>query len=62
MADYVTNAQISVPLHVPGLRADVDLGGLKFSYQHGIFYEVGATQLPITMPPPWPTTHHGGPS
>lgn len=59
MADYVTNTQISVPLHVPGLKADADLGGLKFSYQHGIFFEVGGTQLPITLPPPMPTTFGG---
>lgn len=53
MSDFVTNAQISVPLYT-GLSADVDLGGLKFNYQHGIFYEVSSTFIPIKLPPPWP--------
>lgn len=55
MADYVTNAQISVPLHDSRLQADVDLGGLKFSYQFGMFYDVSANFLPITLPPPFTT-------
>lgn len=55
MADYITNAQISVPLYT-GLKPDVDLGGLQFSYQHGIFYDTTASFLPITLPPPWPGT------
>jgi hypothetical protein len=56
MADYVANTQISVPIADTRLKADVDLNGLKFSYQYGIFYEVSSTFLPITLPPPWDTT------
>lgn len=55
MADFYANTQISVPIRDPRLKADVDLGGLKFSYQYGMFYEVSETYLPITMPPPWDT-------
>lgn len=55
MADYITNTNISVPLADARLKADVDLGGLKFSYDYGVFYEVSDTPLPITLPPPWPT-------
>lgn len=60
MADFVTNAQISVPLKT-NLTADVDLGGLKFSYNGGIFYEPTDVFMPIKLPPPWPgTTPAGG--
>lgn len=52
MADYVTNTQISVPLQT-GLQADVDLNGVKFSYEHGMFYDVIGEQLPIKLPPPF---------
>jgi hypothetical protein len=60
MADYVTNTEISRPLQDPRLQADVDLNGLKFSYQFGIFYEVTGTPLTLTMPPPWSVTQGGG--
>lgn len=54
--DYVTDGPISAPLYIPGCKADVDLGGLKFSYQHGIFYTPSTgnmTTLPIKLPPPF---------
>jgi hypothetical protein len=54
-ADFVTNAQISVPLKT-NLTADVDLGGLKFSYNGGIFYEPTDVFMPIKLPAPWPGT------
>jgi hypothetical protein len=56
MGDFIANTQISVPLSDPRLKADVDLNGLKFSYQFGMFYEASETYLPITMPPPFDTT------
>jgi hypothetical protein len=54
MADYITNTQISVPLNT-GLKADVNLNGLMFSYEHGMFYQVTTQQIPITLPPPFRT-------
>jgi hypothetical protein len=60
MSDFVTNAQISVPLKT-NLTADADLGGLKFSYEHGVFYEPQDTFMPIKLPPKWPgTTNNPG--
>lgn len=55
MANYYANGPISVPLN-SGLKADVDLGGLMFSYDHGVFYSPVIEELPITLPPSWPGT------
>lgn len=52
MANYITNTQISVPLNT-GLKADVNLNGLMFSYEHGVFYQVTTQQIPVTLPPPF---------
>jgi len=49
--DYVADCPISVPLYVPNASADVDLGGLKFSYQLGLFYTPTAPTVPIQPPP-----------
>jgi hypothetical protein len=49
---YVTNGEISGPAFLAGLNLDVDLGGLKFSYQWGPFYVPVAQELPIKLPPP----------
>lgn len=49
MAGYVANTQISQPLKT-SLKADADLGGMKFSYQHGLFYEVTEPPTIIRMP------------
>lgn len=51
MANYYTNTNISVPLYT-GLTPDVDLGGLKFSYAQGMFYDMSAAQTPMDAPPP----------
>lgn len=48
--DYVADCPISVPLLIPGAKADVDLGGLKFSYEYGLFYTPTASTLPIHPP------------
>jgi hypothetical protein len=53
MSDYVANGPISVPLYLTGVRADVDLGGLKFSYQVGMFYTPEVDVIPVTLPPPF---------
>lgn len=55
MANYVTNGEISGPIYLPEIYADVDLGGLKFSYQYGMFYTSTAEQIPIKLPPPFKT-------
>lgn len=54
-ADYVTNGPISGPIYLPRIKADIDLGGLKFSYQIGLLYTPTATDavLPIRLPPPF---------
>ena len=51
MSDYVANGPISVPLYIPGLQPDVDLGGLKFSYRIGMFYTPETQVIPIRLPP-----------
>jgi hypothetical protein len=56
MADYYANTQITVPLHDSRLTPDVDLNGLQFNYNYGIFFQPTDTFIPITLPPPWPTT------
>lgn len=50
MADWVSDGPISVPLHIKDLRPDVDLGGLKFSYDQGFFYDVQTEYKPLRMP------------
>lgn len=54
MANYFTNTTITQPIDT-GLQADQDLGGLKFSYEHGIFYSPTTREVPITLPPAWGT-------
>jgi hypothetical protein len=51
MADYITNGPVSVPLHVQGVTPDVDLNGVKFSYDIGMFYTPATTILPVKLPP-----------
>ncbi len=54
MADnFVCNGPISVPLYLKDVKPDVDLGGLKFSYTHGMFYTPAA--LVESMKPPTET-------
>lgn len=53
MSDYVANGPISVPLYLPGVRPDVDLGGLKFSYEVGMFYTPESEVIAIRLPPPF---------
>lgn len=53
MSDYIADGPVSVPLVVPGIEADVNLGGLKFSYDLGMFYTPETEMLPIRLPPPF---------
>lgn len=50
---YFTNTKVSGPIDIPGLKSDVDLNGLQFSYEYGVFFAPVGKQLPITMPPPF---------
>lgn len=54
MADWVSDGPISVPLHVEGLKPDVNLGGLKFSYEQGFFYVPETEYKPFRLPPEGP--------
>jgi hypothetical protein len=53
MANYVSNGEISGPIYLADLKPDGDLGGVKFSYQYGMFYLPVSQELPITLPPPY---------
>lgn len=49
--NYVATGPVSVPLSV-NLKPDIDLNGMKFSYQHGIFFSPVSQALNLTLPPP----------
>ena len=51
MAEWVADCTVSQPLHLPGIKPEVDMGGLKFSSQIGIFYTPTSGVLPIKLPP-----------
>jgi hypothetical protein len=51
MADYVSNTPISQAIHLPKIVADVDLNGLKFNYDIGMFYTQDSVLLPLKLPP-----------
>lgn len=51
--NYVTNGEISTPLSLPNITADVDLGGMSFSYEIGMFYTGVSTMVPVKLPPPF---------
>lgn len=53
--NYVATGPISVPLSV-NLKPDVDLNGMKFSYQHGIFFSPVSENINLTLPPPYDAT------
>lgn len=53
MPEWVADCPISMPLYLPGVRAEVDMGGLKFSSDVGIFYTPSSQLLPIKLPPPF---------
>jgi len=51
MAKWVADCTVSQPLYLPGVKPEVDMGGLKFSSQIGIFYTPTSGVLPIKLPP-----------
>jgi len=51
MPDWVSNAPISTPIHLPDVQSDVDLNGLQFNYDIGMFYIPGDEPvLPFKLP------------
>jgi hypothetical protein len=48
--NYIATCPISVPLST-NLTADVDLNGMKFSYDHGIFYSPVSQHVTLQLPP-----------
>lgn len=38
MSGYVANCPISMPINIPGVRPEIDMGGLMFSYEWGLVY------------------------
>lgn len=57
MSDFISNTPISTALHIATAKADVDLNGMKFNYNIGLFYTPETILQPITLPPPF----EGGP-
>lgn len=55
MADFVSNTPVSGPRNV-GWKMSWDIGGLAWSYEWGMFYNVSGTDdvLPIRLPV-WPS-------
>lgn len=52
MPDYVSNVPISAPLYIATANPDVDLNGMKFSYDIGMFYVPNSVLQPLRLPPP----------
>lgn len=53
MTEHIADCVVSQPLHIPGVKAEADMGGLKFSSKIGLFYQPVTGQLPIKLPPPF---------
>lgn len=53
MAEHIADCAVSRPLHIPGVKAEADMGGLKFSSKIGLFYQPVSKPLPIKLPPPF---------
>lgn len=52
MGNYVATVQISHPINT-NLKEDVNLNGVSFSYEHGLFYVPSEEIFPVQLPPPW---------
>lgn len=53
MTEHIADCAVSQPLHIPGVKAEADMGGLKFSSKIGLFYQPTSGTLPIKLPPPF---------
>jgi hypothetical protein len=51
MSDFVANCPISMPINVPGgVRPEVDMNGLMFSYEYGPVYVTGIDEASLREP------------
>lgn len=53
MSNYVANCPVSMPINTPGVRPEVDMNGLMFSYECGLMYVTEIDEAPIREP--WST-------
>ena len=53
MAEYASNTPVSRPATGTGFKADVDFGGIMFSYKDGFGFPDGSAEAvdPIVLPP-----------
>lgn len=49
MADYVSNCPISALVN-PGWKPERDIGGMSWSDDNGMFFDVQDEELPIRVP------------
>ncbi len=47
-ADWISNGPISTPIHIPDMEPDIDLNGMKFNYDIGVFF-TPSDEMPITL-------------
>lgn len=48
MPDWISNGPISQPINLPDVQVDVDLNGMKFNYNIGVFF-TPSDELPISL-------------
>lgn len=51
--DFITNTPISGPISIPNISADVNLNGVSFNYDIGMFYADNPVPVQFTLPPPF---------
>lgn len=52
---YASNCPVSRPVPLPHFPQDVDLNGIGFSYDLGLFYPVSSDPDRYVVPPPGST-------
>jgi len=50
MRNYIANCPISTPINIPGMRPDVDMGGIMFSYDMGLMYVTATDEAQLREP------------
>ena len=51
ISEYASNTPVSRPVN-PGWTVDWDLGGMQWSYEHGMFYDPADEFVPLRKPSP----------
>lgn len=51
--DYVSDTPISRAISIPNIEPDVNLNGVSFSYQIGMFYADNPAPVQLKLPPPF---------